>query len=79
MRILDCAVLGLFRRHIGREQAFAEHRPIAAAVPALPHAAAGDREEYAVGIARIGRNAVDAGGIIAAAEPALALGDVPQR
>ena len=43
----------LLRRHIGRDQPLAEHRPALAAVARLPHAAAGDRHEDAGRIARI--------------------------
>jgi len=78
VRILDCAVFGLLRRHIRCEQSLAEHRPGIAGVAAFPDTAAGDRKKHAILIARIGRNAVDSGGVIAAAEPALALRYVPQ-
>src|SRR3984893_10230892 len=79
MRILDGAVLGLFRRHIGRNQSFTEHGPCGAVIAGLPHAAAGDGDERAVRVARVGRYAVNAGIVIAAAEPARAFRHVPQR
>src|SRR6516162_140093 len=72
VRILDCGVLGLFRRHIGSVETFAEHRPVLAAVAALPDTAARNRKEDVIAVARIRRDAVDPGGIVAAAEPALA-------
>src|SRR4029077_12185995 len=78
-RILDRAVLGLFRRHIGRKKPFAEHGPLGTVVAGLPHAAAGDGDAGAIRIARVGRYAVNAGIVIAAAEPARAFRHVPQR
>src|SRR5215472_8671913 len=70
---------GMVRRHIGRKQAFTEYLPSIARVAAFPDTATGNRKEDAIVIARIGRNAVDAGGVVAAAEPALALRYIPQR
>ena len=48
---------GQLRRHIGRDQPVAAQCPALAAVAAVPHAAAGDRDEHAASVARVGRDA----------------------
>ena len=73
------AVAGLLGRHIGRIQAFAEHRPRRAAVATFPDTTTRNRKKHAVRIARIGRYRVNASIVIAAAEPPGALRHVPQR
>ena len=79
MRILHFKRARLFGRHIGGDQAIAAQKPALAVIAGIPDAAAGNRHEQLLRVARVGRDGMDAGVVIAAAEPFGALRHVPQR
>ena len=70
MRILDLEAAGLLRRHIGGDQPSPRSFQVAPSSPKSQHPAAGDGDEDPLRIARVGRYRMDAGVVIAAAEPA---------
>src|SRR5271155_5248303 len=79
MRVLNRGVLGLFGRHIRRDETLAKDGPGRAIVAALPYSPAGNGDTYAIRIARVRRHAVNSSSVIAATEPARALGNIPKR
>src|SRR3546814_13316348 len=69
VRVLDRGVVDAVGRHVGGGEALAAERPARAVVLAEPHAAAGDAEHALPAVARIDAKRVDAGIVVAAAEP----------
>ncbi len=76
MHILDVGIVAALRRHEFGVHAFAGELPARAAVGALPGAAAGDRDGH---FFTVEADRVDAGLVVAAAEPFGTLLAIPQR
>ncbi|MNN28695.1 hypothetical protein D3C81_1422740 [compost metagenome] len=77
VRVLDRRFLAQFRRHVVGTHPFRRAAPVGAAVAGLPDAAAGHSDGDVPAVARIDAHRVDARPVVAAAEPAGALGAVP--
>ena len=78
VRVLDRRLLALLRRHVVGAHAFGGAGPAAAVVVALPDAAAGHRDSEVATVAWVDADGVDAGMVVAAAEPLGALGSFPE-
>src|SRR5437016_3824643 len=78
MWILNGRVVALLRRHVRCEHTLSPRPPALSAIRRLPHAAARNADGHVIGILGMDEYRMYARIVIAAAEPARALGYVPQ-
>ena len=78
VRVLDRRLLALLRRHVVGAHASGGAGPAAAVVVALPDAAARHRDGEVATVAWVDADGMDAGMVVAAAEPLGAFGSFPE-
>src|SRR3546814_11937083 len=79
VRVLDGGIVDPVGWHVGGGEPLAAEAPALARILAPPHAAAGDADHQPAAVARIDADRVDAGVVVAAAEPFRARRLVPTR